>query len=368
MCGIFGVVNTSRQIYADDFISDAFVGSMLRGVDSSGIASINVANTDYFLHKLPMNGLYFKDERVAKRYISYANNKDTFTMCHVRAATVGDVTTSNAHPFAIERDDESVLIGTHNGTLTGWKQEKSARGFDVDSEWALTHIATEGIKAFEDFTGAYAFVWWDGGDSEVIHMARNDQRPISVVFLKDGGMAYASEPGMLFWLLERNNIKMDGPILTLDAGQHYMFPVADPKKFTKEALPKKTYNYTNTYGTNYTSTYKTNVDNVKLLIEGSKPIKRVVSKGEVDLAREYGWYGVKADFTPIMYDDNTTEGIAEASGVEFDAIILGNAVAKGFDINHEWLCHVIGVRENGDDIVLILSEPYKTVPDYLGVN
>lgn len=364
MCGIFGVVNTSRQIYADDFISDAFVASMLRGVDSSGIASIDIPSGEYFLHKLPMAGMYFKDDKVVKRYVSYANNKETFTMCHVRAATVGSVTTSNAHPFEIEREDNTVLIGTHNGTLTGWKHERSAKGFDVDSEWALTQIAELGIKAFEDFTGAYAFVWWDGGDSSVIHMARNEQRPISVAFLQDGGMAYASEAGMLFWLLERNNIKLDGPIIHLEQGQHYMFPVSNPKEFTKELLPKKSYNYTSTYGTNYTSTYKSNVENVKALIDGSKPAGTTVSKAEADLARDYGWYGVRAVFTPIMYDDTTTEGIAEAHGHEFDAIILADCVSKGHNYNHDWLCTVIGVREKGDEIILVLSEPYKTIPDY----
>lgn len=368
MCGIFGTLTTSRQIYADDFLADAFVASMLRGVDSSGIASINLSDNSYYLHKLPVNGLFFKDDRVAKRYMGYATTQDTLTMCHVRAATVGSISMSNAHPFEIERTNGDVLLGTHNGTLQNWKHLKSAKGYDVDSEWAMAHIANEGMKAFEDFTGAYAFVWWDGGDAKVLHMARNNERPINIAFLKDGGMVYASEPGMLFWLAERNNLKLDGPILSLDVDQHYMFPTDNPKQFTKEPIPKKVYTYSSTYGTNTTSTYKTTVDNVKEIIAAAGqqlPATESATAKEAQLAKDYGWYGERAIFTPVFVDAGVTEGAAEACRTEFDAKIKGDMFTKGFDPNHDWLCTVIGVEETDKDIILILSQPYRTMPEYV---
>lgn len=370
MCGQMGILTTSRQVYADDFLSDAFVASMLRGVDSSGIASINLQDSSYYLHKLPVSGLFFKDDKVAKRYIGYSTAPDTLSMCHVRAATVGAVSMSNAHPFEIEKDNGDILIGTHNGTLTNWKSRSTARGFDVDSEWALTLIAEEGIEAFEQITGAFAFVWWDGSDSKVLHMARNKERPMHVAFLKDGGMAYASEPGMLFWLLERNSMKVDGRILSLDEDQHYMFPVDNPKEFTKETLPKKSYSHTNTFSTNYTFNYKTCVDKVKEIIyESSRTSTTTNSSEEVTaaekrLAQDYGWYGERALFIPVLVDKGITEGIATAAHVEFDAKIKGDMFYKGFDPTHEWACTVIGVQETAKDVVLILSQPYRTIPEH----
>lgn len=371
MCGVFGFLTTKREIYADDFLSDAFVTSMLRGVDSSGIASVSLADATYFLQKLPVTGLHFKDDRVAKRYMGYGTAPNTLTMCHVRAATVGDVSISNSHPFAVEFDGNT-LIGTHNGTLTSWKHLSSAKGYDVDSEWAMSRIAEEGIDAFKSFSGAYAMTWWDGADPEVLHMARNKERPLFIAFLESGGMAYASEAGMLFWLLERNNIKMLGPILSLDVDKHYQFPIDNPQDFTTEDLPVKevVYNSTNygnygSYDRNRTVTYMTTVDKVMAVIKGATPKTDATSlhahPAEVKLAQDYGWYGERAEFTFLEVDgDGNSYGICETASTEFDAIIKGDMTDK-HDINSEWVCTVIGVKEEGQDMTLILSQPYKTL-------
>lgn len=370
MCGIFGFLTNKRENYADDFLSDAFVTSMLRGTDSSGIASISLSDATYFLHKLPVNGLHFKGDKVAKRYMGYGTTAETLSMCHVRAATVGDVSISNSHPFIAEHEG-STLIGTHNGTLTSWKHLASAKGYEVDSDWALNEIKRKGIDAFKDISGAYAFVWWDGADDQVLHMARNKERPLFIAFLESGGMAYASEAGMLYWLLERNAIKMVGSILSLDVDKHYKFPVDDVQNFTTEALPVKEYNYTGAnygrYGTNTTTTYQTTVDKVKGVISRAAGVTKLevtslaAHPAEVKLAQDYGWYGERAVFTQLEVDSvGDTVGIAETSSTEFDAVIRGDMTAK-FDPEQEWLCTVVGVKEDGQDMTLILSEPYRTL-------
>lgn len=359
MCGQFGILTTSAEHSADDFISDAFVTSMLRGVDSSGVVNIDLARNIYELHKLPVAGLHFVTDKVTKRLVRYAGLAKQLTMCHVRAATQGEVRLSNAHPFEIDTG-EGILIGTHNGTLTGWKYSKYGKDYDVDSEWALSLIAEKGIEAFKEFTGAYSFVWWDGRDGSKLHMVRNKERPMSVAFLKGGGMAWASEPGMLFWLLERNSIQMDGRIVELLADKHYEFSTLKARDVTITELPKKPQpltHSTGTYGTNISTTYRTTVEKMDALIAAAAKIK---IPSEEKLARDYGWYGEKAEFVPISVNSkNEVEGIAVVCNTEFDAIVRGDT--SGFAFNTEWVSTVVGVLEEGQDMTLVLSRPSHTV-------
>ncbi len=359
MCGQFGILTTSAEHNADDFISDAFVTSMLRGVDSSGIVNIDLARNIYELHKLPVAGLHFATDKVAKRLIRYSGIAKQLTMCHVRAATQGEVRLSNAHPFEIDTGN-GMLIGTHNGTLTGWKYTKYGKDYDVDSEWALSLIAEKGIEAFKEFTGAYSFVWWDGRDGSKLHMVRNKERPMSVAFLKGGGLAWASEPGMLFWLLERNSIQMDGRIVELLADKHYEFSVEKARDVTITDMPKKpeplTRN-TGMYGQNTSTTYRTTVEKMDALIASASSRK---PSDEERRARDYGWYGEQAEFTPISVNSkNEVEGIAIVCNTEFDAIVRGDTL--GLSFNSEWISTVVGVVEEGKDMILVIAKPSHTV-------
>lgn len=385
MCGQFGIMtNTSHVHTADDFLADAFVASMLRGVDSSGIVNIDTKKNEYNLHKLPVCGMHFVGDPTVKRYMAYATGVKQITMAHVRAATVGKVTMGNAHPFLIDTDDNT-LIGTHNGTLTGWANKPSARYYDVDSEWALSRIESEGVDAFKEFNGAYSFVWWQGKDKDVLNMARNKERPMSVAFLKNGGMAYASEPGMLFWLLERNNLFMDGKIILLDEGKHYKFNVSNPKEFTSEELPKAastvtTYYPQSTYSRNTTTTYrKTTVDAVDEMLkeialsEAAVPLEDTENEddrefqfpqaydSEIAAARQYGWFDTEGEFTPLQVDGaGNTRGIIETYGTEFDAIIRGD-FTNIYSMNDIWKVTILGVQDDDKEIVMVCSRPSKTI-------
>ena len=367
MCGQFGIVTGSkRDNHGDDFIRDSFTASMLRGEDSSGLASIDLKLAQYVVHKLPIAGNFFAEDTLAKTMILDACSSDTLTMGHVRAATVGKISVSNAHPFEIYRDGRA-LIGTHNGTLTGWQSKKDARSFTVDSEWALNLIFEDGLDAFEQFSGAYSFVWWDTDDHDVINMARNKERPMCIAFLENGGMAYASEPGMLYWILERRGMKIDGKILILDEDKLYKFNRKALKEFKTYTLPKFKYqsvSYTNTYN-NTTRNYSlTTVEKVEALIKKTTavvsmiPNGPVVSEQEVRTARDYGWLDMDCEFTPITDNGREVRGIAECASAELDAIIRGNCSELSMD--DTWKCRVIGVLDNDKDVELILSTPYKT--------
>lgn len=342
----------------------------MRGVDSSGIASIDLTKSEYETQKLPIPGFYFTSDAVAKRLISGAMDAKTLTMCHVRAATVGHVNTANAHPFVHEREDGSVLIGAHNGTLSGWKSQKGASDYGVDSEWALAHIAEENYDAFEDFRGAFCFTWWDSDNPEVLNIARNDQRPMYVVMLETGGMAYASEAGMLYWLLERHKVKMDGPVLELEADYWYKFNINDVADYTKVKLPKTTYtqttsNYRNNY---YNNNYKSHVDKVKELLakytkkEGTtKPDARnqLISQEEYEEARSLNVLGKRVEFEPELEWEDGVLGTVIMEGASFDAVIRGFSGDNQGVYSPDWLwnCNVRGVQDNGEDITLLLSPP-----------
>lgn len=371
MCGQFGIMQPKRNGYADDFIKDAFTASMLRGVDSSGIASIDMRHSTSIIHKLPVMGAFFAEDSFARSLIADAGVPDGLTMCHVRAATVGRVSLSNAHPFEIYRDGKTV-IGTHNGTLTNWAGKKGARPFNVDSEWAMSHIHAEGYDAFTDFSGAYSFVWWDSDHPKVLNMARNTQRPMAVCFMKDGGLAYASEPGMLYWLLERNHMKPEaGSIIELEAGKWYKFEVDNPKDFTTVDLPATAVSNTmmfgnNRYSTNTSTTYATTtVDKVNALLakvgQNTAPASQPsVYESEARMARDYGWLEQDVEFSPIEYrqEDNSVRGLVDVMGATFEGIVRGDV--STFPSTHTWHCKVLGVQDDSQELVMVVSKPYKT--------
>lgn len=268
MCGIFGLMTGSKYITkADDVISDSFVAGSLRGMDSSGIAAIDMKKGEYEWQKLPVNGSFFITDKAAKAVMRQSVSSNTLTLAHTRAATHGKISINNAHPFIIEGAGTNVanreLVGIHNGSLTGWASKKGASNYEVDSEWAFKQIFDRGEDAFSDIQGAYAFVWWDSEDKETLNIALNDLRPMHIAFLKEGGMAFASEAGMLAWILERNHVERDGNILVLSSNFHYKFDVDDPKKFTKKEIKKAvTYRSSTYYGT-----HKTTVQEVEELFK-----------------------------------------------------------------------------------------------------
>lgn len=378
MCGLHGIFTNKKEHNADSFMRNAFTANMLRGVDSSGVAQIDVDLNEYNYHKLPVSGNFFVQDGVADGILSAASKAKTLTMGHVRAATVGKVSMANAHPFVVEQEDEEygsrVLIGMHNGTLTGWSSNKNAKYYNVDSEWALNHIAEEGFDAFEDIRGAFCFTWWDSDKPTMLNIARNSERTLYVAMLKSGGLAYASEAGMLYWLLERNKVEMDGPILELEAGYWYKFDVDDVKNFDKLKLPSTSYTYTAVQPKVTTS--PTVVSKVAALLERAKnqgatalvpstnnvttlPKRdRNVSMAEYKAARDLHMLGEVAAFVPYMEWAEGIEGTATLNGSEVTATVRG--YDTNFSEDEVWNCKVIGVQDNDDEIVVILSPPAVT--------
>jgi len=226
MCGIIGFINAmplsgttgerhvSYLTKADDVMTNGVVACSVRGMDSTGVFQVN-GKGKVFVHKLPVNASMFIQDKVSKQFL-----KDTMTspitVFHTRAATEGRVNLNNAHPFTALDSKNRLLVGVHNGTLSGWKSAKDSGRFEVDSEWAMNRLAQDPFDAFEDFRGAWSFVYWKEEQPSVLYFARNKERPMWMLFTKNRKHAiFGSEPGMLSWIAQRENIDVEDTVYEL---------------------------------------------------------------------------------------------------------------------------------------------------------
>lgn len=224
MCGIVGVISANYGSNNRKFLADGGVVGQLRGYDSTGIAQQSITG-QVSTFKLATIGTYFVGDKTVAKLLDGAGAA-TITFLHHRAATQGKVNAGNAHPFSIDRLDDSKtkVVGVHNGSLNNWKNKHNGKFYEVDSEWALSRITDEGDDAFKEIEGPYAFVWMDTAHKHKLFMCRNSGRPMHVVFSKDKKqMFFASEAGMLTWLCDRNNIDVENEILALTPGEIYEF-------------------------------------------------------------------------------------------------------------------------------------------------
>ena len=387
MCGIHGFINgkTKAEINTDDFIKSAFVANMLRGTDSSGMA---VVNTNGFrdVAKIPMAGMYLPSHKQAAALISKARQTNTASMCHVRAATSGSITYDNAHPFYITDDDGNEIVGVHNGTLNNWASKEGGKDYNVDSAWALSRILTEKVDAFEEFSGAFAFVWWTSEKPGVLNMARNKERPLFVALTEDDNLVYASEAGMIHWLCERHRIKLKGSIKELEEDRWYEFDIENPSKFTKSnALPKqKTTTYRGGSGSSYYGTggsnhnyHQTTIEKLDRIFadiraEGSgvqltlvsnqdNPATDLVTKDEVEDAHHMDVLGCKGVFTAVGADDKSGYLYGSFEGEEYtgETSAVMRDVPEDIDWSSggSWTVKVQGLSDSGNDFILIVSRP-----------
>lgn len=230
MCGIICTVNTTRfSRDSSNFLRDGIVTGAVRGQDSIGMLQVDWKNAIY-VHKKAVSGSAFLTNKIAEAFVTDAE-KCRVTMVHHRAATMGKISDDNAHPFVCDKltvDPTSkkphVLVGVHNGSLTNWKTKPGAKHYDVDSEWALNHIAQRGAEAFKDITGPYCFMWVDQTAPGKLFVTRNKDRPMHAIMSKDKTeVFFASEAGMLAWLVERNRINVEDDIMVIGDNHIYEF-------------------------------------------------------------------------------------------------------------------------------------------------
>jgi hypothetical protein len=144
---------------------------------------------------------------------------------HNRWATQGKIDLDNAHPFSY-----GDIVGAHNGTVPEytWKRLQYGNKEDMDSKAIIKSISEVGAKntVGELTSGAWCLIWFDEA-YHTINFLRNDERDLYLC-TSGGGKTlwWASEAGMLMWILGRNGIKIDaGSLMQLPVDKHMALEV-----------------------------------------------------------------------------------------------------------------------------------------------
>jgi glucosamine 6-phosphate synthetase-like amidotransferase/phosphosugar isomerase protein len=180
MCGIVGVAG-DLWMKDESCLKRMLIFDYLRGPDSTGVAAIRNNGTAAIakVSSHPIDLLEMPKFKAAMN----ANQSRAF-IGHNRAATMGSVTSFNAHPFEYEN-----IVGVHNGTLDRdcLKDVHKELGeeYPVDSMTLFAAIAKMGLKdAMSLISGAWSIVYYDKKDN-TLNFLRNKDRPMNYAYTKD---------------------------------------------------------------------------------------------------------------------------------------------------------------------------------------
>ena len=199
MCGINGIiakhVNGFYRPHADIFTHMVRMGS-IRGDDSTGVFGITAAGNVDIL-KGDCDGYIFTRSKNYYKFDLKIPRKYRIVFSHNRAATKGDITAHNAHPF-----HEGNIVLVHNGTI--FNSEALNKEAEVDSH-AICHALNDhnAVDALGKINGAFALAWYNKKD-HVLNLARNLARPLWLIETDDMWFV-CSEPGLPLWLLSRQS-------------------------------------------------------------------------------------------------------------------------------------------------------------------
>lgn len=168
MCGnvgAFGLI-TPQVVHC---FEDLLNLDISRGVDSVGVAFIKADTLK--THLVKSIALPYEMMR-SKEYIDNMATKNIGFIGHNRAATKGNVTTKNAHPFKVG----SITL-VHNGTLHNQTHLPDHKDFETDSENIAHAINKLGIEeAWKLVHGPATIVYWDETEA-TLNFISNNERP-----------------------------------------------------------------------------------------------------------------------------------------------------------------------------------------------
>lgn len=211
ICGQTGVCG-SVTVGSEKAFQRLLIYNSVRGIDSTGAASvkrplnkkeIEIVVAKELGHPFNLLGVRRQNEH---DFTDVMAGTSRALLGHCRAATKGETSRFNAHPFCFQN-----VVGTHNGTLSWGSHDKleGRKKFQTDSEAIFAEIEAFGIAAtVKKFKGykendnyscsdAYALVWYDTRDN-TINFLRNKERPLWFAFDK--------KHEQLFWSSERDHL------------------------------------------------------------------------------------------------------------------------------------------------------------------
>lgn len=204
MCGLAGTAGRSFQTERDVF-KELLLLNQLRGTDGTGIAIVDV-NLEINILK-NANPVYdFLRTKVAESFLDTNFPKSLVTMGHTRRAYDKPVEDKFAHPFRYGH-----ITLAHNGVIRsqGALKEWEPK-IRIDSqEIALTMEKIGAKDTLEALVGDFALSWINEKEMS-FNLARNEGRTLYFCTADKGKVLYyASEGGMLRWVLARNKVDID---------------------------------------------------------------------------------------------------------------------------------------------------------------
>lgn len=217
MCGIVGLISKRQSGFhsadQDMFRRLLLIDGEFRGLDSTGLFQVQVNRQSFVVKSATIPALFFESSQW-KSAMSRMFSGSRVVIGHNRKSTMGATNSQNAHPF----HEENIIL-VHNGTLQN--HGKLAKDVDVDSHAVCKAFAAgKAEEVLPTINGAFAFVWWDM-QKDRLFAIRNSERPLSFVETDDN-LYIASEPWMVYALLQRNNVPKDKiKIIDLQPGELY---------------------------------------------------------------------------------------------------------------------------------------------------
>lgn len=234
MCCLFGMMGANIVGPEHRIMEAMSYLSCFRGVDSTGVIigsrgkKLFEINTEKDTVTPPE--FFHGDE--FRRAMANTKGQTVLLAGHARAATKGQVTVKNAHPFEVGN-----IIGMHNGTIHGLNT-----GDGTDSEAALKILDQNGLQDTVDRCkfGAYAFMWVDSTDATV-NFIRNKERPLHFMKAPGGLLLWMSEKWMLECIRERFRWdEKHSDILSLNEDTHVKFNMGNIHCKSVQMKPKDT--------------------------------------------------------------------------------------------------------------------------------
>ena len=243
MCGLVGCVLTNKMHISQrskysTLIQEALYAGALRGRDGTGIAGFD--DSDKLIYwKSRLEASFFLDLGETKKFFQAISKSNVF-LGHNRKSTTGRQDTASAHPHRVGN-----IIVTHNGVIPRhiWEEWDKNAISDSAAIGALLNSYEDPVKALEQIQGAYALAWIDSR-TNMVHLARNKERPLHYYIDYNDCLVYTSELGLGLWMGERQStVDLDGePFMKeLEPGELLTIPPGDAASFTiTKFAPKET--------------------------------------------------------------------------------------------------------------------------------